>query len=143
LVYGSRGWIGGQLAELIQRAGDKLVEGSRVKNFEETLEEVKSVKPDRIICCLGRTSGPGYTTIDYLEGRLKENLDDNLGAPLILAEISKELNISMLYFGTGCIFEYDKEHTTTNFNGFKEEDTPNFTGSSYSTVKGRTDSLMR
>jgi hypothetical protein len=49
----------------------------------------------------------------------------------------------MLYFGTGCIFEYDKNHTATNFNGFTESDYPNFFGSSYSTVKASTDNLMR
>lgn len=143
IVYGAKGWIAGHLIDLIEKAGDKAVVGSRVKTFDAVLEEVKTVKPDRIICCLGRTSGPGFNTIDYLEGKVKENLDDNLGAPLILAEVSRTCDIAMLYFGTGCVFEYDKDHTQTNFNGFKEEDYPNFFGSSYSTVKARTDTLMR
>jgi 3,5-epimerase/4-reductase len=42
--------------------------------------------------------------------------------------------------GTGCIFEYDLEHTTEV--GFKESSKPNFFGSGYSTAKGFTDRLM-
>ena len=34
-----------------------------------------------------------------------------------------------------CIYEYDAEHTIGG-KGFKEEDTPNFTGSFYSDTKG-------
>jgi dTDP-4-dehydrorhamnose reductase len=111
IIYGAKGWIAGYLQEIIHKAGDRFIAGSRVVTYEAVLEEVKTVKPDRIICCLGRTSGPGYNTIDYLEGKLKENLDDNLGAPMILAEVSRTLNINMLYVGTGCVFEYDKDHT--------------------------------
>jgi 3,5-epimerase/4-reductase len=48
--------------------------------------------------------------------------------------------------GTGCIFTYDDddEHVyEEEVNGFKEESKPNFFGSSYSTVKGYTDMIMK
>jgi 3,5-epimerase/4-reductase len=44
--------------------------------------------------------------------------------------------------GTGCIFEFDEEHTLTNGVGFTPDDLPNFFGSKYSLIKGFTDRLM-
>jgi hypothetical protein len=38
-------------------------------------------------------------------------------------------------YATGCIFEYDANHPEGSGIGFKEEDTPNFTGSYYSKTK--------
>jgi len=38
-------------------------------------------------------------------------------------------------YATGCIFEYDAHHPEGSGIGFKEEDTPNFTGSFYSKTK--------
>jgi hypothetical protein len=92
---------------------------------------------------IGRTHGPGFTTIDYLEqsGKLVENMNDNLYGPLTLAGVAKAKHIHMLYMGTGCIFEYDTEHPLGG-KGFTEADKPNFFGSGYSTVKGFTDRMM-
>jgi len=76
-------------------------------------------------------------------GKLVENIKDNLYAPIILASVCKKLNCHFTYLGTGCIFDYDNEHPFGNeTTGFKEEDKPNFFGSSYSIVKGYTDRLM-
>jgi 3,5-epimerase/4-reductase len=95
---------------------------------------------------VGRTHGTGCGTIDYLEqpGKLRENVRDNLFAPMTLALLCKEHGIHMTYMGTGCIFEYDDEagKGVGSSDGFKESDEPNFFGSSYSTVKGFTDRLM-
>ena len=98
---------------------------------------------------IGRTHGTYENekigTIDYLEkpGKLTENMRDNLFSPIVLAEICKTNNIHFTYLGTGCIFDYDDEHLFGDeTNGFKENDIPNFFGSSYSIVKGYTDRLM-
>ena len=94
---------------------------------------------------IGRTHGKIgdkiISTIDYLEedGKLVENIRDNLYSPLLLAMLSNKYNIHFTYLGTGCIFDYDNEHNT----GFTEEDVPNFFGSSYSIVKGFTDCIMK
>ena len=60
----------------------------------------------------------------------------------MLAGVAKEKNIHMTYIGTGCIFEYDENHTPDNI-GFTETEKPNFFGSSYSIVKGFTDRIMQ
>jgi len=50
----------------------------------------------------------------------------------------------LTYLGTGCIYEYDGDHPMGDSKkGFSEEDSPNFFGSQYSTVKGVTDQMIR
>jgi 3,5-epimerase/4-reductase len=141
LVFGGKGWIGTQLCDLM--SGDPDLEiihaESRADDELRTELEILDTEPDRIVCLLGRTSGPGCNSIDYLEqkGKLIENLRDNLFAPLVLANIATKYDIHFTYLGTGCIFNggYD-------IGGFVEDDLPNYFGSSYSTVKGFTDRIM-
>ena len=144
LIYGSKGWIGqqvfGHLTKLYPE--DTLVlSDTRVDDEPAIEKELTSLRPDRVLCLIGRTHGPGYSTIDYLEQkeRLVENVRDNLYGPLILAILSSRLGFHLTYMGTGCIFQYSDSHP----NGFTEEDCPNFFGSSYSVVKGYTDRLLR
>lgn len=54
---------------------------------------------------IGRTSGPGCNSIDYLEDKLKENINDNLYSPLILSLLCDYYKIHLTYLGTGCIFD--------------------------------------
>ena len=144
LLWGARGWIGGQFKAVLEAKGwAVVVASSRADNRGAVTAEVDAVKPTHIVSLIGRTHGPGYTTIDYLEqkGKLLENINDNLYGPLVLAGVAKAKGLHMMYMGTGCIFEYDETHTLEG-NGFTEADLPNFFGSSYSTVKGFTDRLM-
>lgn len=143
LIYGHKGWIGQTISGIIQKSGCYVNYGNRVTDFETTLIELQTKKPDRIVCCIGRTFGPDNNTVDYLESpdKIQENLFCNLYAPLLVAEASFKLGIPMLYIGTGCIFEYDTLHPIGG-PGFKEEDQPNFWGSAYSAVKGKTDFLI-
>jgi nucleoside-diphosphate-sugar epimerase len=142
LIYGSKGWIGGMVINYIKNnlPEEVVYEGlSRVDNEKEVEEELKLIKPNRVLSFIGRTHGPGYSTIDYLEqkGKLVENIKDNLYSPMVLALLCKKYDIHFTYMGTGCIFTYSEEKDV-----FNEEDEPNFFGSSYSTVKGFTDRLM-
>lgn len=151
LVYGSKGWIGNQFIQILkERNMDFLLGKARVDNEKDVLEEIKTLNPTHVVSFIGRTHGKigdkVFTTIDYLEeeGKLVENVRDNLFSPLILAEICTELGIHYTYLGTGCIFKFDEEHPFgQEINGFTEDSMPNFFGSSYSIVKGYTDRLMR
>ena len=53
---------------------------------------------------------------------------------LIIADQCNRRNIHCTIFGTGCIYEYDAEHTIGG-KGFLEEDPPNFGKSFYSKTK--------
>lgn len=140
LVYGYNGWIGTMFVNEFEKRNWTVFNGkSRVDDTILVEKELIDTNPDRVVCCIGRTHGEGIPTIDYLEqkGKLRENINDNLFAPVSLAILCNKLDIHLSYLGTGCIFDgppADKIYT--------EEDKPDFFGSSYSTVKGYTDRLM-
>lgn len=153
LIYGSTGWIGSQFVNILNNNNINYV-SSKLKvileNQELLKEEIIKEKPTNIISFIGRTHGKigdkYYSTIDYLEHdeKLSDNIRDNLSGPILLANISKELNIHYTYLGTGCIFSY-KENNIKDYEKcykFTENDLPNFFGSSYSIVKGYTDKMM-
>lgn len=149
LIYGTYGWIGNQVVELLKPTHEVIRGNIRAEDYKELEEEIKRINPTHVMSFIGRTHGKigdkEYTTIDYLEqkGKIRENVRDNLYSPLVLAIICSNLDIHFTYMGTGCIFEYDKTHPFgIPNNGFTEGDTPNFFGSSYSVVKGYTDKLM-
>ena len=73
------------------------------------------------------------------DGKLVENICDNLYAPYVLSILAEKNNIHFTYIGTGCIFNEENPETRTYY----ETDRPNFFDSSYSIVKGFTDRLMR
>lgn len=148
LIYGANGWIGKQFTKYLDQNNVEWICGeSRVDNVNAVIKELFQKKPTHVVSLIGRTSGvyqgKVYNTIDYLEqrGNLNLNIRDNLFGPMILAILCKDIGIHLTYLGTGCIFNYNQTHTASE-NGWTEEDTPNFTGSSYSTVKGYTDRLM-
>ena len=151
LIYGSNGWIGKQVIKILKQYENiNVICGKeRVNNKEKIEQEIKKVKPTHIMSFIGRTHGKIgndiFNTIDYLEqsGKIYENVRDNLFSSMILAMLCKKYNIHLTYLGTGCIFNYNKEHPYgKEINGFTEDSKPNFFGSSYSIVKGFTDELM-
>lgn len=146
LVWGVRGWIGGQFKTVLESKGWTVLDARcRADDREAVRSEIERGQPTHIVSLIGRTHGEGFTTIDYLEqkGKLLENMTDNMYGPLVLASVAKEKGLHMMYMGTGCIFEYDTNHAEGALEaGFSETDKPNFFGSSYSTVKGFTDRLM-
>jgi dTDP-4-dehydrorhamnose reductase len=151
LLYGKNGWIGEQVYNILVKGNHEVVVGNeRAEDFVKLEEEIVKIKPTNIISTIGRTHGKigdvEYTTIDYLEqkGKIRENVRDNLFSPMTIALLANKHNIHYTYLGTGCIFTYDDSHPFgEELNGFKESDVPNFFGSSYSIVKGYTDTLMK
>ena len=155
LVYGGNGWICNQFLDYLKKCDNINLEllvlsNNRVDNIESIIYEINEIKPSHILCMIGRTNGPGFTTIDYLEqqGKLVDNIRDNLFSPVVLAILCDKFNIHLTYLGTGCIFEYNnklnlqQDHLHDDHK-FTENDLPNFFGSSYSIVKGFTDRFMK
>lgn len=143
LLYGSKGWIGSRVRDIMLEMNVSFTEGtSRCDNIHDIIQELDQVQPTHIIATIGRTHGNGINTIDCLEDKdmLNTNINDNLFSPLVLAHICKERNIHFTYLGTGCIF--NKNENTHEYK-YTEEDDPDFFGSSYSVVKGYTDRMMR
>jgi len=172
LIFGANGWIGKQFQTVCERAKNagsdidymaSCVKRVSLDTQSEIIDEFANYKPTHAISFIGRTHGAVgeklFSTIDYLEqdGKLIENLRDNLTAPLLLAYICKYAGAHFTYLGTGCIFAYrdgedvermlrydsDGPDTMNDCYKFKESDAPNFFGSSYSIVKGVTDRIMQ
>ena len=151
LFFGHKGWIGQQLKNLFNNYPEHTVYCSnlRIDDYASIEKEIIDSGVTHIISFTGRTHGSigskVYPTIDYLEqdGKLVENVRDNLYGPIVLARLCEKYNIHLTYLGTGCIFDYDETHPYgQEVNGFKESDVPNYFDSSYSVVKGFTDRIM-
>ena len=151
LVFGGEGWIGKQLVALLQthpKIAKVILSTVRPQHLASLKKELDEIRPTHVASTIGRThgkiDGKVIPTIDYLEyeGKLIENVRDNLYAPITLANECQRRGIHYTYLGTGCIFEYDDAHAIGSNDGFLENDEPNFFGSSYSIVKGITDQLM-
>jgi 3,5-epimerase/4-reductase len=141
LVFGSRGWIGSKYINLLKASGHEVIDTYiRADNDAEISQFLDKVKPTHVVSLIGRTHGPGYSTIDYLElpGKLKDNITDNLYSPITLAIECTKRKIHFTYLGTGCIF-LAEDPSKCSYN---EDNKPDFFGSSYSVVKGFTDRIM-
>ena len=138
IIYGHKGFIASYIIKYFDSINlEYFCSEYRVDDESNIEKEIIKVNPTHMLSLIGRTHGPGYNNIDYLElpGKLHDNINDNLYSPFILAHFAMKYNKHLTYLGTGCIFNnYDKQ--------FTEEDPPNFFGSSYSIVKGFTDRMM-
>jgi dTDP-4-dehydrorhamnose reductase len=140
LFGGKSGWIGQKLVPILQDSGyDVYCAESRLENRTDILNEISKIKPDAIVSTAGLTGSPN---VDWCEDHKQETLRSNVIGTLNLADISAMLGIHFTNLGTGCIYEYDNEHTLENLKGFTEEDTPNFSGSFYSRTKAMVDGLL-
>ena len=148
-LIGHKGWIGQMYIEEFKKNNIAYCHSGLRAESEEIKNEILQKNITHVLCCMGRTHGTfndtTYSTIDYLENKetLPININDNLYSPISLALFCDKHDIHFTYIGTGCIFQYDKNHTLENNVGFTEKDNPNFFGSSYSIVKGFTDRLMK
>lgn len=154
LVYGGKGWICGYFLRYVPSFVSVVFGQARGHDYPALEEEIKRVKPDRVLSFIGRTRAPievlnettdpvlkaKYKTIDWLEENTLVNLKDNFIPTINIQKITQEQAIHFTYIGTGCIFSYDYEDPYKEI--FDEEDLANFTGSSYSVVKGLADTFV-
>ena len=116
LLFGSKGWIGEQFLKLLEEKKIEIFSAQSRPGLdpdEKIAEELSRIAPSHVVSMVGRTHGPGCGNIDYLEGgsdKLKENVQDNLYAPWILARFCEEFRLHFTYLGTGCLYQYNEEH---------------------------------
>lgn len=133
LIYGRTGWIGGILGKLCAAQGIPYTYGSgRLEDRRSLVADLDSVKPSHVFNAAGVTGRPN---VDWCESHKVETIRTNVVGTLTLADVCKERSLVLINYATGCIFEYDSGHPLGSGLGFKEEDTPNFTGSFYSKTK--------
>jgi UDP-glucose 4,6-dehydratase len=104
----------------------------RLEERSQLLEDFRNVKPTHVLNAAGVTGRP---SIDWCETHKQDTIRSNVVGTLNLADVCCEHGLLMINYATGCIFQYDAKHPEGSGIGFKEEDTPNFTGSFYSRTK--------
>ncbi|CAM9157225.1 unnamed protein product, partial [Laminaria digitata] len=100
--------------------------------------EIESIKPTHVLNAAGVTGRPN---VDWCESHRPETIRSNVIGTLNLADVCSAKGVHCTIYATGCIYEYDAEHTIGG-KGFKEDETPNFTGSFYSDTKGVVEKLL-
>jgi len=148
LFYGAKGWIGNMIAKKWAELYPKdIIKISNTRVCPQNIDKIdlEIQWAHRVFSTVGRTSGTTkdgtfIPNIDYLETNLNENARDNIFVPILLAQLCKKYAKHLSYLGTGCIFSRD---TNNNDYIYSELDTPDFFGSSYSIIKGYTDTLMK
>ncbi|XP_020217507.1 bifunctional dTDP-4-dehydrorhamnose 3,5-epimerase/dTDP-4-dehydrorhamnose reductase [Cajanus cajan] len=141
LIYGRTGWIGGLLGKLCQERGIHYEYGTgRLENRLSLEADITEVKPTHVFNAAGVTGRPN---VDWCESHKVETIRTNVVGTLTLADVCRQRRLILINYATGCIFEYDSSHTLGSGIGFKEDDTPNFTGSFYSKTKAMVEDLLR
>ncbi|KAF9589750.1 hypothetical protein IFM89_028659 [Coptis chinensis] len=141
LIYGRTGWIGGLLSKICEKQGIPYEFGKgRLQERSLLLADIQNVKPTHVFNAAGVTGRPN---VDWCESHKTETIRTNVAGTLNLADVCREHGLLMVNFATGCIFEYDAAHPEGSGIGFKEEDTPNFTGSFYSKTKAMVEELLK
>jgi dTDP-4-dehydrorhamnose reductase len=140
LVYGSTGWIGGQLVDMLKKAGENVQVGKvRLQNRESLEKEIDEIKPTYVLNAAGVTGRPN---VDWCEDHKQETIRTNVIGTLNLADVCNERGIQCTVYATGCIYEYDDAHPIGG-KTFTEEDAPNFEGSFYSKTKIYVEKLLK
>ncbi|KAJ0662405.1 putative dTDP-glucose 4,6-dehydratase, NAD(P)-binding domain, rmlD-like substrate binding protein [Helianthus annuus] len=141
LIYGKTGWIGGLLGKLCEKQQIQYEYGrGRLEDRSQLLADIQTIKPTHVFNAAGVTGRPN---VDWCESHRTETIRTNVSGTLNLADVCREHGLLMINFATGCIFEYDAKHPEGSGIGFKEEDTPNFTGSFYSKTKAMVEELLK
>jgi len=142
LIYGGKtGWIGGLMADLVEKAGIELfLADARIEEREKVAEELDAVKPTHVLMSAGITGRPN---IDWCEDHKPETIRTNVIGTLNVADLCNARKIHCTIYATGCIFKYDDAHKLGSGVGFIEDSEPNFAESFYSETKGYMESLLK
>ncbi|CAL5059274.1 unnamed protein product [Urochloa decumbens] len=141
LIYGRTGWIGGLLGKICEKQGIPYEYGKgRLQERSSLILDIQTIKPTHVFNAAGVTGRPN---VDWCESHKPDTIRTNVVGTLTLADVCMEHGLLMINYATGCIFEYDAHHPEGSGIGFKEEDTPNFTGSFYSKTKAMVEELLK
>jgi len=141
LVIGSKGWIGGMLAEMLKEQGKNVTKSTvRIEDRAALAAELEKVKPTHVLNCAGVTGRPN---VDWCEDNKQATVRSNVIGTLNLIDLCYLNNIHITNFATGCIYKYDQAHPPRSGKGFTEEDLANFDGSYYSKTKAQVETIIR
>eukprot|EP00164_Ancoracysta_twista_P005410 GFYU01007407.1.p1 GENE.GFYU01007407.1~~GFYU01007407.1.p1 ORF type:complete len:308 (-),score=45.65 GFYU01007407.1:617-1540(-) len=152
VVFGGSGWLGGLIVQYLQMMNSKLSDPAvgadvwrvvssqyRLEQLPEIARQLEEEGATHVINAAGLTGRPN---VDWCEDHKQETIRVNVVGALQLADVCESRGIHLTYFGTGCLYQFDKTHTETNGVGYTEADKPNFDGSFYSKTKGIVNEML-
>lgn len=131
LIFGSAGFIGGQLCEAIPTAIGSTAD---IADPVAVAEELDRHEPEVVVNCAGRTGRPN---VDWCETHRAETLRSNVTGPLVLLDACLARDVYLVHISSGCLYQGDNGGA-----GFSEDDPPNFDGSFYSRSKAYSDRIL-
>jgi len=138
-VFGKSGWIGAKLIEMLTESGKEVYGAeSRLENRGDVDAELDKVKPAFVLNAAGLTGRPN---VDWCEDNKEAVIRVNVVGTLGLIDACWQRGIHVTNYATGCIYEYDAEHTIGG-KGFTEVDRPNYFASYYSKTKAMAEELQ-
>jgi dTDP-4-dehydrorhamnose reductase len=144
LVYGATGWIGSQLVQLLTKQGLMVIQAkARLEHLTQLEKEILCVQPTHILNAAGIVGSPN---VDWCETNQDKTVMINIVGHLNLTSLAVKHNIHITHYATGCIYndsQYLQNTLKGAWQGWTEEDPPNFAGSFYSKTKGIAEKLMR
>ena len=141
LLYGSTGWIGSHIKNYIEMNMKEHIIYLGVARCDDIIQvsnEINSIKPDRIICSIGRAYGKNIYNTSYIEDKLYINIRDNLVGPINITNICSKYNIHCTFVGTGCVYKQEQEQKL-----FTELDNPTLLTSNHAIIKSVTEQLIQ
>ena len=143
LVFAPNSWIAGKFLSFLEKHPVPIwslyLSPARLNNLAEVTAALDKFQPSTVINFGGRVRTAKHNTIDGLEsveGQLV-SVQDNILAPLLVANECAKRNIYCVVWGTGCIY-----NSTPSEPPILDHAKPNFDGSIYSFCKGLTDQVL-
>jgi dTDP-4-dehydrorhamnose reductase len=166
LLFGHRGWIGQRFYEYLNSLMSKInIVCSDIRitpeHYDEIIDQIQRNYVTRVFVVVGTTRNNQHSittdtdtdtdtntqtqnntfnndmTIDYVENKLDINIQNNMTAQMIMANIGDKLHVHTTIIGTGCIYDDTKhlEKHKISSHKYNETDIPNYNGSQYSLIK--------
>lgn len=140
LMYGSHGWIGNKIKNILLQNGHIVYEGvARLQEREKIEREIIQYKPDYIINSAGVIGKPN---VDWCESHRQETIRSNVLGLINLVDVAFLHDTHVTNIATGCIYVYDEHHPLGSNIVFSENEQPNFTGSFYSKTKALVEEII-
>ncbi|XVF52800.1 hypothetical protein PTKIN_Ptkin05aG0047800 [Pterospermum kingtungense] len=141
LIYGRTGCIGGLLGQICEAQGIPFAYGSgRLENRESLRADIATVHPTHVFNAAGATGRPH---VDWCEFNKIETIRNNVIGALNIADVCREMGLPLIFYSTGCMFDYDADHPMGSGIGFTENDRSNYSGSFFSKTKGMVEDLVK
>lgn len=133
IILGSTGFLGTELCKIFDKQKKNYIKlNTRIQNYYLLEKQLKFYKPKYII----NATGAKFFSSNWCDDNQKETVENNLTYQLVLADICNILNIKLIYFVSGIIYN----NTNKLMN---EDDIPDNYNSYYSSCRIELEKILK